>query len=79
MEYVYIVIGNRSFFTGKICIVGVTEKFDYIREYQQPAFEAACKQLGVSESESSVLGFMYLGHDVHFVNISEVCDEKETN
>lgn len=72
MEYVYIVVGNRKFFSGKICIVGIEEKFDYISQYKQPAFEAACNQLGVSKAESSVLGFMYLGDKVEFVNIPEV-------
>lgn len=72
MEYVYIVVGGRKFFSGKVCIVGVEEKFDYISQYEQPAFEAACNQLDVSKEDSSVLGFMYLGDKVEFVNIPEV-------
>lgn len=62
--YIYIVLGHRSFFTGKICIVKMNEDHVFIDQYQEPAKEKACKKLGLDKNEVSILDFKYLGSDV---------------
>jgi hypothetical protein len=70
-KYVYIVLGHRSFFTGKICIVEMDELPDVtIDRYAERAKEKACKALGLDKikDEVSILDWSYLGGDVTFVN-----------
>ena len=67
--YIYIVIGHRSFFTGKICIVEMDEHHVFIDHYKEPAKIKACKKLGLNKDEVSVLDFKYLGEDVSIIRV----------
>ena len=62
--YIYIVLGHRSFFIGKICIIEMSEHYTFIDHYKVPAKEKACEKLGLNKDEVSILDFKYLGEDV---------------
>ena len=62
--FIYIVLGHRSFFTGKICIIETNEHHIFIDQYKEPAKEKACEKLGLNKDEVSILDFRYLGEDV---------------
>lgn len=66
--YVYITLGHRSFFTGKICIVEMTDEFVFIEHYKEPAKIKACEKLGLNPDEVSVLDFNYLGEEIYIIN-----------
>lgn len=65
--YVKIVLGHKSLFTGKICIVELPAIYSFINSYIEPAKRKACEKLGLNESEVVVLYWQYLGEDVVFI------------
>lgn len=64
--FIYIVLGHRSFSTGKICIIEMSEHYSYIDQYKEPAKKIACKKLGLlmNKDDISILDFAYLGENV---------------
>ena len=67
MMYVYIILGHRSFTTGKIAIVAVPDAYAFISDYADGAKKQACKELGLNEEEVSILDYKFLGSDVLFI------------
>ena len=64
MKYVYLVLGHRSFFTGKIFIVPISEDYTFIETYRDEAKKKACKYINMPENECSILDWRFLGSDV---------------
>lgn len=64
MKYVYLVLGHRSFFTGKIFIVPISEDYTFIETYRDEAKKKACKHINIPENECSILDWSFLGSDV---------------
>lgn len=65
--YVLIILGHRSFTTGKICIVEISEDFVLIGTYKDKAKIKACKKLGIDPHDTIILNWKFLGDDVEFV------------
>lgn len=57
---VYIVIGHKSFATGKAALIQISEEREFISQYMEIAKEKFCKQLGVDVSEVSVLNWFFV-------------------
>lgn len=69
MNYVSVTVGNKTFFTGEIAIVGIPEdKYERITDYRNEAFILACEKLGVDPNASCVLDWSFLGPNLTFVN-----------
>ena len=67
MNYVYIVIGHRSFKTGKSAIVAIAEEYEFISDYANEAKKRVCKELGLNVDEAVVLTQLFLGNNVLFL------------
>lgn len=65
--YIYIVLGHKSLFTGKIAIVGLPSTYMFIDTYKEEAKKKACEEFGLNKDEVSILDFMYLGEEVAFI------------
>ena len=65
--YVYMIIGHRSFTTGKQMIIQVPNYSTYLTTYEREAKLKACQALNLKESEVFVLDFKFLGDDVTFI------------
>lgn len=64
MKYVFLVLGHRSFFTGKIFIVPILEDYAFTTTYRDEAKKKACKHINMPENECSILNWSFLGSDV---------------
>lgn len=64
MKYVRLVLGHRSFFTGKTFIVPISEDYTFTTTYRDEAKKKACKHINMPESECSILDWSFLGSDV---------------
>ncbi len=56
---IYIVIGHKSFNTGKSALVEITEEREFITQYVDIAKEKFCKQIGMNADEVSVLNWFF--------------------
>lgn len=65
--YVEVTVGNPNFFTGKIVIVKMNRKYNFIDTYAKEAYKIACEKLGLDPNECSILGYTYLGPNVTFI------------
>ena len=65
--WIYLVLGHRSFKTGKTVIVAVPDYCTFITEYENEAKKKACKEIGLNESEVHVLECKVIGRDVLFI------------
>lgn len=66
--YAMIILGHKSFITGKIIIVALPNEYVFIDTYRQLAKEKACQKLGIKEDETVVFDFKFFGEDVVFVD-----------
>lgn len=66
--YAIIILGHKSFITGKIVIVSMPNVYNFIDTYRQLAKEKACEKLGIKENETVVFDFKFFGEDVVFIN-----------
>lgn len=65
--YIYLILGHRSFTTGKIVIVSVPNYSVSLTTYEREAKLKACQALNLKESEVVVLDYRFLGDDVTFI------------
>lgn len=57
---IYIVLGHKSFTSGKVALVEISEEREFITQYVDIAKEKFCKQLGMNVDEVSVLNWFFV-------------------
>ena len=62
-NWIYLVLGHRSFTTGKIVLVSLPQ-YVFIDTYRDLAKKKACEKLGLNEDEISILDWKFLGEDI---------------
>ena len=67
MSYVEVVIGNRSFSTGKQVIVKVPGDYTFITAYRNEAYKIACEKLNLNKAECCLLDWRFFGDDLTFI------------
>ena len=60
--------GRKDFILPKTCIVGVEEHCESIDDYCALAKKKACAAMGWAEEDVTVLSWIYLGSEVHFID-----------
>ena len=65
--WIKLILGHRSFFTGKIVMVSLPDRYVMLETYKNEAKQKACTKLGLRESEVAVLDYEFLGSNVTFI------------
>lgn len=65
-EYINLTLGSKDFTFPKTCIVAIEENFELISDYVPLAKAKACKAMGCTEDNVTVLNWRFLGSQVYF-------------